>query len=152
MCDSITRNCTNNPTRHVRCVDENNINALICDLNQHRWLNVLDTDDANLAYNFMSDFIEKFNKHCPLKVIRHDEVRKKYDKPCLTKGIQNACIKKNHLYKTFLARRTVSTETRYKTVVEITPLYFHVAFNADPKKTQLYCTQCYQSTDPRTPR
>ena len=37
-------------------------------------------------------------------------------------------------------------------VVEITPLYFHVAFNADPNKTQLYCTQCYQSTDPRTPR
>ena len=46
--------------------------------------------------------------------MRHDEVRKKYDKPWLTKGIKNACIKKNHLYKTFLARRSVSTETRYK--------------------------------------
>ena len=50
-----------------------------------------------------------------MKVIRHDEVRKKYEKPWLTKGIKHPCIKKNHLYKTFLARRSVSTETRYKT-------------------------------------
>ncbi len=36
------------------------------------------------------------------------------DKPWITKGIEKACKKKNALYKTFIATRTIQAENKYK--------------------------------------
>lgn len=69
--------------------------------------------DTEKAYNcFLEIVTSLYNKHCPIKVFRKQN---KYLKcPWISKGLQNACKKKNNLYKLFLKLKTKEAEDRYK--------------------------------------
>ena len=68
--------------------------------------------DPNEAYDaFLSIFIALYDKHCPLRVQKE---RKIEEKPWMTRGLENACKKKNILYKQFLKTRTKEAENKYK--------------------------------------
>lgn len=83
------------------------------DLLDEDWNSVYMAEDVNNAYTaFLDRFCVLYNKHCP---VRQYYVKKKNTKcPWLTKGLQNACKKKNNLYKKFLKLRTKEAESRYK--------------------------------------
>lgn len=53
-----------------------------------------------------------YDKNCP--IIQHRRKRKYIDKPWITKGLQNACKKKNTLYREFIKQRTRDAENKYK--------------------------------------
>nr|XP_049607049.1 uncharacterized protein LOC125987031 [Syngnathus scovelli] len=91
----------------------NSINSFKNDLLKQDWKKVY-VGDVNEAYNtFMAIISELYDKNCPLvrKAVKHNSV----EKPWLTKGILNACKKKNLLYKDFLKIRTKEAELKYKT-------------------------------------
>ena len=76
---------------------------------------MIGTLDVNLSYNnFVCEFQDLLNKHCPVKRVNNTENRYA-NNPWLTNGLKNACKKKNRLYKMFLSCRTLAAETRYKT-------------------------------------
>lgn len=53
-----------------------------------------------------------YDRNCPIKKITN---RNKYlDTPWITKGLKNACRKKNTLYREFLKNRTEQVENKYK--------------------------------------
>ena len=69
----------------------------------------------NLSYNnFICEFQNILNKHCPVKRTINRENRYASNS-WLTNALKNACKKKHRLYKIFLSCRTLATETRYKT-------------------------------------
>ena len=50
--------------------------------------------------------------NCPLKLFSH---KNKYSEaPWITKGLQNACKKKNKLYRDFIKHRSLDVENKYK--------------------------------------
>ena len=70
--------------------------------------------DANESYNnFLDNFTNMYNEHCPVKKVKlaHSKVYK----PWFTKGLQNACKKKNNLYVKYLKTKSTEDITRYKT-------------------------------------
>ncbi len=89
------------------------IAALKMDLGEQEWNNVYLNEDPNNAYNaFLSNLISLYEKHCPLmKITRKHQC---LNKPWITKGIQDACKKKNILYKRFIKQRTKDAEIKYK--------------------------------------
>ena len=90
------------------------INALKTDLYTQIWTGVYAANEPNEAYEaFLTTFTKLYDKHFPLKKLIHKN-KQKQEKPWITKGIQNACKKKNLLYKLYLKQRTIETETRYK--------------------------------------
>jgi hypothetical protein len=110
--ENIKKNHTHQLTR---CRSPEAIAALRMDLSTQTWNQVYATEDPNQAYEaFLSTILKLYDKHCP---IRKTATRKKYrhDKPWITKGIENACKKKNLLYRLFLKQRTKDAENRYKT-------------------------------------
>ena len=54
-----------------------------------------------------------YEKCCPVKKVRVDE-NNGCIKPWFTKGLRNACRKKNYLYKKFLQNRPDAAEMKYK--------------------------------------
>ena len=75
-------------------------------------------DDVNYAYSsFLDIFTKLYNQECPLIKIKKcgNKNDKDDNKPWLTKGIKNACKKKNQLYKNFLQKRSEAALYRYKT-------------------------------------
>lgn len=83
------------------------------DLGKQNWNEVYDTDDPNKAYEaFLSTLIVLYGKNCPLRKLTRKN--KCVDKPWITKGIENACKKKNVLYRRFLKHRTKEAENKYK--------------------------------------
>lgn len=98
--------------RSKRSVNSANIDAFKQSLITHNWSFVVNRD-VNTAYrNFVIDFVSLFNKHCPLKRVCIKS--KELNKPWFTNGLRNACLKKQHLYKDFLKKRTKESEDRYK--------------------------------------
>ena len=90
------------------------INALKADLQMQTWSEVYTTIDPNESYNaFLSIIMHLYDKHCPLKKTLHTN-KQKQEKPWITRGLNNACKKKNLLYKNLLKDRNNETETRYK--------------------------------------
>ena len=61
---------------------------------------------------FSKKLISCFNKCCPVAEIK---VRRNTNKPWLTKGLINACRKKNHLYKRQLQTKHNDDVSRYLT-------------------------------------
>ena len=61
----------------------------------------------------MTKILELYNKYCPLKKSQSPQ-KHKNEKPWITKGLENACKKKNTLYKLFIKHRTEEAEKRYK--------------------------------------
>ena len=105
-----------NNTYHLsRLRTHNAITALKEDLSRQLWNEVYETNDPNKSYeSFLSIILELYNKHCPLRKTPNKLI-KRQEKPWITKGIENACKKKNMLYKIFLKQRTEEAEARYKT-------------------------------------
>ena len=97
-------------SRRVRTPE--NLEALKRDLVSHTWADVY-VSDANAAFNaFLTIFSELYDKNCPC--VSYSEKQKYEEKPWITKGLQNACKKKNLLYREFLKQRTVNAERKYK--------------------------------------
>lgn len=82
------------------------------DLAYYDWEFIYNESDVNAAYNsFLEIFITLYNKHCP---IRKSRKKKESNTPCMTKGLLNACKKKNGLHKQFLKYKTSEAELKYK--------------------------------------
>ena len=76
--------------------------------------NVTNEDDVNVAYNHVIEIFQaSYEKCCPVKKVRVD-VNNGCIKPWFTKGLRNACRKKNCLYKKFLQNRTDTAEMKYQ--------------------------------------
>lgn len=56
--------------------------------------------------------MELYNTHCPIK--SYIKKNKFLKCPWMTKGLQNACKKKNYLYRIFTKLKTEESERRYK--------------------------------------
>ena len=115
MCKGTINNEMKNKNVQMRQTKEANIKLLIQELANLSWDNVLLEEDTNMAYDkFMVEFMRSFIKCCPLRDIgkKQNEISKK---PWLSRGLINACHKKNYLYRQFLKHRTITTENRYKT-------------------------------------
>ena len=73
----------------------------------------MDSNDVNICYDtFMNTFTTLYNQNCPVKQIKITK-RKTY-KPWFTKGLQNACKKKNNLYALALKSNNSVSLERYK--------------------------------------
>ena len=83
------------------------------DLLNYNWKDVYDEVNADIAYNlFLNIFLSLYDKNCPLKQCN---MKNKYsESPWITKGLQNACKKKNMLYRSFIKCRTKEAEQKYK--------------------------------------
>lgn len=71
------------------------------------------TDEVNTAYDsFLNCYLALYDKHCPTVVCKQ---KMNYDKkPWITRTLQNACKKKNKLYRDFIKSRTEIVERKYK--------------------------------------
>lgn len=97
--------------RRVRT--EERMNAFKKDLLKQNWGEVYQEHDVNSAYNeFLRIVTLLYNTNCPIK--QYSRKHKYMDCPWITKGLQNACIKKIALYRDFLRTRTKDAEIRYK--------------------------------------
>lgn len=97
---------------YSRIKTEQTLTDLKNDLAHYNWDFIYDELDINIAYNsFLEVFITLYYKHCPKR-----KLRKKNDSsvPWMTKGLLNACKKKNNLYKKLIKNRTSEAELKYK--------------------------------------
>uniref|UniRef100_A0A1A8GC74 Helentron 4 helitron-like transposon replicase/helicase/endonuclease n=1 Tax=Nothobranchius korthausae TaxID=1143690 RepID=A0A1A8GC74_9TELE len=95
----------------IRDRSQNAIDALKKELEQQNWDEVY-VDDVNLAYNsFIGILCSQYDKNCKTKTLTE---RGRMNKPWMTKGLLNACKKKNTLYRCFLKLRTSEAERKYK--------------------------------------
>ncbi|KAF7660965.1 hypothetical protein LDENG_00270650, partial [Lucifuga dentata] len=60
----------------------------------------------------MKILMELYERNCPLR--NYSQKYKSENNPWMTKGLQNACKKKNALYRKFIKCRTKETKTKYK--------------------------------------
>ena len=68
------------------------------DLLAQKWERVYNDSDIDSAYEtFLRIFTSLYDKKCPIK--RNYRKQKYKDRPWITKGLQNACKKKNTLYE-----------------------------------------------------
>lgn len=82
------------------------------DLLKEQWNDVY-VGDVNVAYDsFLNSYLSLYNKHCPLRQFKQNS--RYNNKPWITKGLQNACKKKNKLYRDFIKFRTKTAEKQYK--------------------------------------
>lgn len=69
--------------------------------------------DTDSAYEiFLETFKTLYDKHCPIK--EYNRNFKYTNCPWITKGLQNACKKKNTLHRDFIRQRTKEAENKYK--------------------------------------
>ncbi|KAK2185770.1 hypothetical protein NP493_224g01010 [Ridgeia piscesae] len=91
------------PSQYRRIINTSTNDKLIAELNQRSWPNVKGALDVNLSYNnFVCEFQDLLNKHCPVKRVKNTENRYA-NNPWLTNELINACKKKSRLYKMFLS-------------------------------------------------
>lgn len=99
--------------RNVRKFTESNICNMRNELHNTDWKDLFLCNDVNDTYDiFVSTFVEILDRCCPISKMK----LKKYShyKPWFTKGLKNACKKKNSLYKNWLKYKTESTDVKYK--------------------------------------
>ena len=83
------------------------------ELLKYNWKGVFEETEVNIAYDrFLDIFIKLYNKNCPIK--QYSNKNKYVDNPWMTKGLQNACKKKNSLYRLFIKQKSVEAELKYK--------------------------------------
>lgn len=117
LCDNSTYAVINDdPTyKYNRTLDEDSLNKFKHDLNYANWDTVMNESNPDLAFSrFMQILNNTYNDACPVKTTTYSGETKKNDKPWLSRGLKNACIKKNNMYLAFLKNRTELTEIRYK--------------------------------------
>lgn len=61
---------------------------------------------------FLKIYITYYDKHCPIVV--HKQKANENRKPWISKGLMNACKKKNKLYRNFIKYGTNTAEMKYK--------------------------------------
>ena len=99
--------------KYVRDHTTDNLKCFAEDLDREKWGDITSVTNVDVAYDtFLSAFITKYEKHCPIRKINKKHVNK--EKPRITIGIRKACHKKNDLYKKFLKKRCNETEQCYK--------------------------------------
>lgn len=108
---TIEKNEHNETRNLIRKITDENIEDLRKDLMCQSWNGVY-VEDLDKSYDsFITTISQLYDKYCPL-VARGS--KRNIDKPWITKGLQNACKKKNLLYKQFLKSRTQEAENKYK--------------------------------------
>ena len=91
----INKPVKNNEYRRVR--SEESMIAFKNELQAHNWNEIYEKIDINSAYEeFLRIFKTLYNKNCPIR--KYTRKIKYSECPWLTKGLQNACKKKNTLY------------------------------------------------------
>ena len=97
----------------VRDLTPQSIQNFKQDLNRVNWNYMYSLSDPNIAYDmFLQQYIDLYNDNCPNKRVKVKN--KNNNKPWLTKGLRNACKKKNLLYKKFITHRTKEAENKYR--------------------------------------
>ncbi len=78
------------------------LTALKADLSTQTWDEVYITTDPDQAYEaFSSTLLKLYDEHCPLTESPSNNKNRNH-KPWITKGLDNACKKKNRLYKLYM--------------------------------------------------
>uniref|UniRef100_A0A3P9M519 Reverse transcriptase domain-containing protein n=1 Tax=Oryzias latipes TaxID=8090 RepID=A0A3P9M519_ORYLA len=96
-----------------RIKTETSINAFKTELLEHNWDVIYQKETVDEAYDyFLRIFGSMYDKHCPVKKFK--KKIKYFHCPWITKGLQNACKKKNTLYNNYLKKRTKEAEIKYK--------------------------------------
>lgn len=68
------------------------------------WDAIYNEADVNNAYNkLLTTFTSLYDKHCPIK--KYNKTLAYKSSPWLTKGLRNACKKKNLLYRSFMKEK-----------------------------------------------
>ena len=99
--------------QYKRIINTNSINQLYNNLSKRDWSVVNENSDVNDANSsFINMFRAEFESCCQIKKFRVQVMSKK--KPWITKGLENACKKKNNLYRNFLKCKSTSSLCRYK--------------------------------------
>ena len=115
----IVYNCNYNKTskdirpQYRRVRTEESMIALENNLIAYDWDSIYKENDVNIAYDkFGKSFKQLYDKNCP---VREDRRKNKHkNDPWISKGLQNACKKKNTLYREFVKHRTKEAENKYK--------------------------------------
>ena len=115
----IVYNCNYNKTskdirpQYRRVRTEESMIALENNLIAYDWDSIYKENDVNIAYDkFGKSFKQLYDKNCP---VREDSRKNKHkNDPWISKGLQNACKKKNTLYREFVKHRTKEAENKYK--------------------------------------
>ncbi len=99
--------------KYIRIRTEETVNAFKADLLAQNWDSVLKENNVDIAYEkFLEIFKRMYDKNCPIKKVNRKN--KCISSPWLTKGLINACKKKNYLYRQFIKYRTREAELKYK--------------------------------------
>ena len=98
---------------YQRRINEQSIQRLNKMLTEQDWHGVFSQGDVNECYGYFLKTVESaLNLTCPIE--RKNIKNRLNIKPWLTKGLINACKKKNAMYKTFLETKLQSDEDKYK--------------------------------------
>lgn len=99
--------------RCIRIRNEDAINKFRHDLIEEDWKDVY-VNDVNVAYDaFLNTYLALYGKYCPLVPLKFKKKKTNF-KPWITKGLVNACKKKNKLYSDYIKLRTKTAEMKYK--------------------------------------
>lgn len=111
--NELNTNIDDTSFKYIRKMSEKNCNKFRDFLSSHNWDDILASNEVNDAYNkFISAFKTHYDSAFPKTKISCKRVNK--NKPWMTKGLINACKKKNLLYKQYIINRTHKTESKYK--------------------------------------
>ena len=100
-----------NKYKTIRQFTDENMQALNNYLIRFDWTTIISSTDVDECYSlFINEIIDAINFHCPLKKVHLRTSHNMW----MTKGLINACNKKNNLYKKFIKNRNEINEQRYK--------------------------------------
>ena len=101
-------------TKETRLINDQTLQHFSNALSSASWDDIVNDDDVHHSYRkFVNVFSETFNSSFTVRPGSPPQKRK--HKPWMTKGLVNACKKKNLLYKRFLTSRSSTSKIRYKT-------------------------------------
>ena len=97
-----------------RVVNDHNLHVMRNKLKETNWNEILASEDVNYMYDtFTTKLKNIYNSTCPVTVTKQKLIGKMPDKPWMTHSLEQACKKKNLLYRQFLEIRSVASEERY---------------------------------------
>ena len=112
--DNSIKNKQDKTLLYRRVRTEESMDALKNELLKHDWDLIYKENDTDKAYDeFLRLFKIMYDNKCPIK--QYYRKQKYKDNQWMSKGLQNACKKKNTLYREFIKHRTMEAENKYKT-------------------------------------
>ena len=97
---------------HIRNINDNTLQKLNMLLNAESRNKVLIENDTNNVYSISSEHYLELYDTCTK--ITNTCKNRRNTKPWLTKGLLNACRKKDYLYKQFINNKTKMNEIKHK--------------------------------------